>query len=1418
MTNFSILEVSAVAFENAQEIEGGAAEKYRVSLPDLGTVILKLDEESLNGAWVEKITYELAKLIDLPAATYEFAQLFDGRRAIISGDYLQSNYNEQSGKSLLNQCFGQGNYSYTIDTILTTAELNQIDLPLKYTFPPQVKTAADLIAGYLVFDYWIDNIDRHYENWGIQIDTTTGRKELLPTYDHGLGLGYLLFEEEYLDLDPANHVQNQSSAFSGSKGRSLSMNGMLATVVSIKPDAVKVWMERITQIDSQIVTQLFDRIPAGWISEPAKNFAIELLEFNRQQIASICELALPEIPEMENPPNSPEPPPDSPEPPNPRNPPNSPKPSTPPNSPDSTNSPDPPDPPDSIDSSQPMATSINIENSGIAAPNIDSQQLTDLQQKRQIMTDLEGFHGNAQNQVSANAGDISKLAEQLGEALGLIGSESGAKAVKEFFKAYGKIMQALKKEQEQADLKLNNSIIAKSLADRKVSLKESKQNLLEQTREFRRDSRKYAIKAGLDYIVSLCTNVKKFLKDVWDTPGKFFRGVKNKFTSLKDFMLQETKGAVKIGQELTGNKQEQAAKFIELLNTPAGKQAPQGLENTIIAPWGENLITVDAENNVTTNLIQPLMTNELVQLAMDKNVVAAAMAPNINPVPNSLVSQEIDLHEKLIGQDAIDHFLANIQATQLSKSTIKELEDLLSEPSQVKLEALLDSIEQPLMSVSVEAEIPLMVDVEGVIPDPFNQPETQPLVITKTQLEDLSDDRHDDLKNVVYTSLDKNDEFGSRLEKMQAAADKFITTDEYAALEQFETTNLQALVQKLESNITAEEVNIPEFTKYLAENPNSLPQDQETDLKSIQVRTEKLADAKALLTFIEAKYPAKSTANALEQPKYTLIDLSLSELIVKRDAEIDRAVIPHNSALTAQTREQNLDRVLANPEYAEIQSSAIETVLIAIWTNTERLEHNRGENLERIERKNIALTEAQKLADREEIEDPNRKDKIKDLTQEIDKLTKFDQYHNQELATLIQLKEYIQHPELKPVARLTAAPQISQSPKPLVTDVAAVNELSFKDDVQPSTLPQPDFVAIAVTPKLAIDLVTIAQLHQIGTLSDTSSLPLLQSAEDKAPLLITQTATESGSAIYQIVDTEKEFRFTVTPEQIVTNFQIRQDNNSTQIRQLVTSIANVVNAPAQTDLRPRANADLQRIETVQQLNGLLNQTATQPNRATRSVVTLGNERFGMKIDAETQRVVITDKTTLETVAFGKDGIKDGGLLKKMTEVAKDKSSSLAQRLVRVVVEKTNEAKTVLGNATPNIMAGLDERATADRATAQKANKAVNRLGAQVDSLIGQGIRSVVAANPGMLGTVRRMKKIEQVGDANENQVKDDLQSAGEHLGDAPLSSEPLSDTPSAENRRLLTADEREQLQREFDAVVVHKPKAQTSGQAMQPTH
>lgn len=92
------------------------------------TLILKIDDESLNGAWTEKIASELAKLIGIPTARYEFAKLPDDRKTILSPNYLYPAHNEQSGKMLLDRYFGQNKYSYTVNTVLKTIDANSIGL------------------------------------------------------------------------------------------------------------------------------------------------------------------------------------------------------------------------------------------------------------------------------------------------------------------------------------------------------------------------------------------------------------------------------------------------------------------------------------------------------------------------------------------------------------------------------------------------------------------------------------------------------------------------------------------------------------------------------------------------------------------------------------------------------------------------------------------------------------------------------------------------------------------------------------------------------------------------------------------------------------------------------------------------------------------------------------------------------------------------------------------------------------------------------------------------------------------------------------------------------------------------------------------------------------------------------------------
>jgi hypothetical protein len=197
---------------------------------------------------------------------------------------------EITGKQCLEDCLGVGNYRYSVETVINTIDSLDLVLPKFTPLPVQIQSSSDLFAGYLLFDYLVDNFDRHYENWGIEIDNVSGQKQLLPNYDNGLGLGFLMFEEEAAQADPASYVLNQASAFQKSQGRSLPMVELLAEVITLKPEASQAWSERIRAIEPEFIIELFQRIPTGWVSESALDFAIELIEFNREQIGSICEV------------------------------------------------------------------------------------------------------------------------------------------------------------------------------------------------------------------------------------------------------------------------------------------------------------------------------------------------------------------------------------------------------------------------------------------------------------------------------------------------------------------------------------------------------------------------------------------------------------------------------------------------------------------------------------------------------------------------------------------------------------------------------------------------------------------------------------------------------------------------------------------------------------------------------------------------------------------------------------------------------------------------------------------------------------------------------------------------------------------------------------------------------------------------
>jgi hypothetical protein len=354
---------------------------------------------------------------------------------------------------------------------------------------------------------------------------------------------------------------------------------------------------------------------------------------------------------------------------------------------------------------------------------------------------------------------------------------------------------------------------------------------------------------------------------------------------------------------------------------------------------------------------------------------------------------------------------------------------------------------------------------------------------------------------------------------------------------------------------------------------------------------------------------------------------------------------------------------------------------------------------------------------------------------------------------------------------------------------------------------QSELVSAPVTPKLASELVTIAQLHQVGTPATTLTLPLAQKdgSDLEYPTLLTQIPQANGETSYEF-ETQganpQKFSFTVNQSRIVTSFQIDPRQDPRSVGKLVTSVANIATSPDRTDFQPHPESNLEGIETLQALNTSLrelNSSSQKPVSA--AEVTLDDSKFGVKNERD-RGVTIVDTATGKTMTVTDNGIEDGGLLKTMMEKAKN-GDLLGRKLVAMAQEKANQIKTLVANATPIIMEVVTEGVNRDRDGKIAAKNAVERLGSEIDGLIGAA-QQTIAPSPDLSGTIDRMKQIDRVEAGAEQQV-------AAIVDVLPSIEEPQLETP-----------EQMSLQERLNAEIAQNgsqadPKAKAQSQQVQPS-
>lgn len=276
----------------------GVLSKSWYEHPELGLCLFKAATSprvpipNVRNDWVEKVVYEISKLLDLPTARYEFALawneerhsfvpgslsvncLLPGAESIPGGDLLANTLpNYEAGYPL----------SYSVENVLKALAQNEVECPQNWVGIAGIDRATDLFVGYLALDAVCGGVDRHPNNWEVMV--VDGRLDLVPSFDHGSSLGGNLSESTRATIAASGFAPNlMKSAFWNNTER---VDPIQAFEIAVRLYPQIVWQQRLKAITPTQIKDIFDRIPEGRITAAAAKFAIDLLDFNRQALASV---------------------------------------------------------------------------------------------------------------------------------------------------------------------------------------------------------------------------------------------------------------------------------------------------------------------------------------------------------------------------------------------------------------------------------------------------------------------------------------------------------------------------------------------------------------------------------------------------------------------------------------------------------------------------------------------------------------------------------------------------------------------------------------------------------------------------------------------------------------------------------------------------------------------------------------------------------------------------------------------------------------------------------------------------------------------------------------------------------------------------------------------------------------------------
>jgi hypothetical protein len=281
----------------------GSKRKVWLESPDNASYLFKYVRQDAVGSvygddWAEKLAAELARLLGLPAATVDLASRGGDpevvcRRVNDPAVLELAHGNELLGarESGYDMTLKREHPRYTVPVVQGC--IGDAGAPAAHAELRDL-TAFDVWAGYLVFDAWIANTDRHHENWGVLVDRQDGSRRLAPSFDHGSSLGFnqspSSIATKVNDIGALERwcARGRSNHFAGKP----SLVDVAAEALDLAGHAAWLhWTVRLRRLASEDWNGLIRRVPTTRMSGEARTFVSRVLEINRRRLLDVCDRA-----------------------------------------------------------------------------------------------------------------------------------------------------------------------------------------------------------------------------------------------------------------------------------------------------------------------------------------------------------------------------------------------------------------------------------------------------------------------------------------------------------------------------------------------------------------------------------------------------------------------------------------------------------------------------------------------------------------------------------------------------------------------------------------------------------------------------------------------------------------------------------------------------------------------------------------------------------------------------------------------------------------------------------------------------------------------------------------------------------------------------------------------------------------------